>query len=176
MILLNGVVTFAGTLISWKIENKNKDFFILFFLLTAGVFGTFSSLDLFFFFFFYEIAVLPMYLLIAVWGSSTQFPTFYRTKEYSAMKLMLMLVGASVLLFLGIFATFIEAGLGTFDLPALYAHAQTGGFDDRLPEVGLSRCSPSAPGVWPVSGPSTHGRPTVTSRRRLPCRCCTRAC
>ena len=68
MILLNGVVTFAGTLISWKIENKNKDFFILFFLLVAGVFGTFTSLDLFFFFFFYELAVLPMYLLIAVLG------------------------------------------------------------------------------------------------------------
>ena len=68
MILLNGVVTLAGTLISWKIEHKNKDFFILFLLLTAGVFGTFSSLDLFAFFFFYELAVLPMYLLIAIWG------------------------------------------------------------------------------------------------------------
>src|SRR3990172_8305464 len=65
MILLNGIVTLAGTLISLKIDHKNKDFFILFFILTAGVFGTFSSLDLFFFFFFYELAVLPMYLLIA---------------------------------------------------------------------------------------------------------------
>ena len=77
MMLLNGVVTFAGTLISWKIENKNKDFFILFFLLTAGVFGTFASLDLFFFFFFYELAVLPMYLLIGFWGSSSQFPNVH---------------------------------------------------------------------------------------------------
>jgi NADH-quinone oxidoreductase subunit M len=62
-----------------------------------------------------------MYLLIAYWGSSTRFPTFLRTKEYSAMKLMLMLVAASVLIFIGIFATFTEAGLGTFDLPSLYA-------------------------------------------------------
>ena len=53
------------------------------------------------------------------------------------MKLMLMLVGASVLLFLGIFATFIEAGLGTFNLPDLYAYAQSGGFDAELPEVGV---------------------------------------
>ncbi len=132
MILLNGVVTLAGTLISWKIEHKNKDFFILFMLLTAGVFGTFSALDLFAFFFFYELAVLPMYLLIAVWGSSTRFPTFVRTKEYSAMKLMIVLVGASVLLFLGFFATFMEAGLGTFDMQALYAHGESGGFDENF--------------------------------------------
>jgi NADH-quinone oxidoreductase subunit M len=116
MILLNGVVAFAGVLISWKIENKNKDFFVLYWILVAGVFGTFSSLDLFVFFFFYELAVLPMYLLIAYWGSSSRFPTFVRTKEYSGLKLMMMLVAASVLIFIAIFATFKEAGLGTFDL------------------------------------------------------------
>jgi NADH-quinone oxidoreductase subunit M len=169
MLLLNGIVTFAGTLISWKIENKNKDFFVLFFILTAGVFGTFSSLDLFFFFFFYEIAVLPMYLLIAVWGSSTQFPRFYRTKEYSAMKLMLMLVGASVLLFLGIFATFIEAGLGTFNLPDLYAHAAAGGFDTNFQKwvfplfvVGAGCLA----GLWPFHTWSPDGHvaaPTAVS-------------
>jgi len=120
MLLLNGVVAFAGVLISWKIENKNKDFFILYWVLVTGVFGTFSSLDLFMFFFFYELAVLPMYMLIAIWGSSTRFPTFLRTKEYSGLKLMMMLVAFSVLIFIAIFATFNEAGLGTFDLTALY--------------------------------------------------------
>jgi NADH-quinone oxidoreductase subunit M len=169
MILLNGVVTFAGTLISWKIDHKNKDFFVLFFILTAGVFGTFSSLDLFFFFFFYEIAVLPMYLLIAVWGSSTQFPTFYRTKEYSAMKLMLMLVGASVLLFFAIFATFIEAGLGTFNLPDLYAHAQAGGFDTDFQKWVFPLFAVGAgclAGLWPFHTWSPDGHvaaPTAVS-------------
>ncbi|HEU0074760.1 MAG TPA: NADH-quinone oxidoreductase subunit M [Dehalococcoidia bacterium] len=169
MILLNGVVTFAGTLISWKIEHKNKDFFVLFFILTAGVFGTFSSLDLFFFFFFYEIAVLPMYLLIAVWGSSTQFPTFYRTKEYSAMKLMLMLVGASVLLFFAIFATFTEAGLGTFSLPDLYAHAQAGGFDENFQKWAFPLFAIGAgclAGLWPFHTWSPDGHvaaPTAVS-------------
>ncbi len=122
MVLLNGVVAFAGSMISWKIDYKNKDFFILFFVLVTGVFGTFTSLDLFFFFFFYETAVLPMYLLIAIWGASSRFPTFTRTKEYGALKLMVMLVAFSVLIFIAIFATFNEAGLGTFDLPELYAH------------------------------------------------------
>ena len=169
MILLNGVVTFAGTLISWKIENKNKDFFVLFFILTSGVFGTFSSLDLFFFFFFYEIAVLPMYLLIAIWGSSSRFPTFYRTKEYSAMKLMLMFVGASVLIFIAIFATFTEAGLGTFDLPALYEHAANGGFDTDFQKWVFPLFAIGAgclAGLWPFHTWSPDGHvaaPTAVS-------------
>src|SRR3990172_7818217 len=66
------------------------------FLLVSGVFGVFLSFDLFFLFFFYEVAVLPMYLLIAVWGASSDFGTFTRTKEYGAMKLMLYLVAGSV--------------------------------------------------------------------------------
>ena len=169
MVLLNGVVTFAGTLISWKIETKNKDFFVLFFILTTGVFGTFTSLDLFFFFFFYEIAVLPMYLLIAVWGSSSRFPTFYRTKEYSAMKLMLMLVGASVLIFIAIFATFTEAGLGTFDMPALYEHAQNGGFDSDFQKWVFPMFAIGAgclAGLWPFHTWSPDGHvaaPTAVS-------------
>ena len=116
MVLLTGIVIFAGVFISWNIDYRNKDYFVLLFLLVSGVFGVFLSLDLFFLFFFYELAVLPMYLLIAVWGASSDFGTFTRTKEYGAMKLVLYLVGGSALIFVGIFATFVEADLGTFDL------------------------------------------------------------
>ena len=87
MVLLTGIVIFAGCLISWSIEYRNKDFFILLLILVSGVFGVFQSQDLFFFFFFYELAVLPMYLLIGVWGASSNFGTYVRTKEYGAMKL-----------------------------------------------------------------------------------------
>ena len=169
MLLLNGIVTLAGTLISWKIEHKNKDFFILFWILVAGVFGTFSSLDLFFFFFFYELAVLPMYLLIAVWGSSTRFPTFVRTKEYSGLKLMMMLVAASVLIFFGIFATFAEAGLGTFSLPELYAFAEEGGFDTDFQKLMFPLFAIGAgclAGLWPFHTWSPDGHvaaPTAVS-------------
>jgi NADH-quinone oxidoreductase subunit M len=119
MVLLTGIVIFAGVFVSWNIDYRNKDYFVLLFVLVSGVFGVFLSLDLFFLFFFYELAVLPMYLLIAVWGASSHFGTFTRTKEYGAMKLVLYLVAGSVLIFIGIFATFVEAGLGTFDLPVL---------------------------------------------------------
>jgi NADH-quinone oxidoreductase subunit M len=119
MVLLNGIVVLAGVFVSWNITYKNKDYFVLLFLLVAGVYGVFLAQDLFFFFFFYEVAVLPMYLLIAVWGASSDFGTFIRTKEYGAMKLVLYLVAGSVLIFIGIFATFVEAGIGTFDMPML---------------------------------------------------------
>ena len=119
LVLLTGIVIFAGVFISWNIDYRNKDYFVLLFLLVGGVFGVFLSLDLFFLFFFYELAVLPMYLLIAVWGASSDFGTFVRTKEYGAMKLVLYLVAGSVLIFIGIFATFVEAGQGSFDLPVL---------------------------------------------------------
>ena len=119
MVLLTGVVTLTGVLVSWNIDRNNKDFFVLYFLLLAGVFGVFVSLDLFFLFFFYELAVLPMYLLIGVWGSSSNFKTFIRTKEYGAMKLTLYLVAGSVLVWIALLAVFVEAGLGTFDFVEL---------------------------------------------------------
>jgi NADH-quinone oxidoreductase subunit M len=111
MILLTGIVILAGTIVSWKIQYKVKDFFILLYILVAGVFGTFTMLDLFFWFLLYETAVLPMYLLIGVWGSTR--------KEYDAMKLMMMLVAGSILIFAAIFMIFTESQLGTFDMELL---------------------------------------------------------
>ncbi len=119
LVLLNGIVILAAVLVSWNIQHRPKDFFVLLFLLVSGVYGVFISEDLFFFFFWYEVAVLPMYLLIAVWGASSNFGTFTRTKEYGAMKLTMMLVAGSVLIFVGIFAIFHEAGAGTFDMTVL---------------------------------------------------------
>ncbi len=119
LLLLTGIVIFTGVFVSWNIQYRARDYFVLLFLLVSGVFGVFSSLDLFWFFFWYEVAVLPMYFLIAIWGSSTDFGTFVRTKEYGALKLVLYLVAGSVLIFIGIFAVFVEAGVGTFDLPVL---------------------------------------------------------
>ena len=113
MVLLTGIVFITGTLVSWSIDHRPKDFFVNYLLLVAGVYGVFVSQDLFFFFFFYELAVVPMYLLIAVWGSSSDFKTFLRPKEYGALKLMLMLVAGSVLVWVGILALYVEShGVG----------------------------------------------------------------
>ena len=114
MVLLVGIVYLTGTLISCKITERIKEFFILYILLIIGVYGVFISQDLFFFFFFYELAVVPMYLLIAVWGHSSEFETFNRTKEYGALKLMLVLVASSILIWIGILSTFVVANQNSF--------------------------------------------------------------
>ncbi len=115
MVLLTGIVILAGTWVSWKIDYRLKDFFILLYILVAGVFGTFVLIDVFVWFFFYELALLPMYLLIAVWGSTR--------KEYGAMKLMMMLVAASILIFTGIFGIVSATGAGSFDMEVLFEAA-----------------------------------------------------
>lgn len=111
MMLLTAVVALCGVLASWGIVSQAREFFILMNILVAGVFGVFVSFDLFVLFLFYEVAVLPMYLLIGVWGTGR--------KEYSAMKLTLMLVAGSALIFGGILALYYESGLRSFDLMQL---------------------------------------------------------
>ncbi len=165
MVLLTGIVLFTGVLISWNIEDRAKEFFVLYLLLLAGVFGVFVALDLFFFFFFYELAVMPMYLLIGVWGSSSTFPTFIRTKEYGAMKLMLYLVAGSVLIWVALLAIFVEADLGTFDLVALQNVTFSAGFQ-RVFFPFLAIGFGVLAGLWPFHTWSPDGHvaaPTAVS-------------
>ncbi len=101
MIGLTALVVFAGIFASWEVEFLKKEFFISLILLATGVFGFFISLDLFTMFLFYEVAVIPMYLLIGIWGSGP--------KEYSAMKLTLMLMGGSALLLVGLLGIYFNS-------------------------------------------------------------------
>lgn len=102
MILLSAIIVFTGTFASWKIEPLTKEYFLWFILLSTGVFGFFISIDLFTMFMFYEVALIPMYLLIGVWGSGN--------KNYAAMKLTLMLMGGSALLLISILGIYYHAG------------------------------------------------------------------
>jgi NADH-quinone oxidoreductase subunit M len=115
LIILNAVILFTGVLVSWNVVHRTKEFFVLLLLLGGGVFGVFLSWDLYLFFVFYEIAVLPMYLLIGIWGTGP--------KHYSAMKLTLMLMGGSAFVLLGILALYFGAGAHTLDIQVL-AEAQ----------------------------------------------------
>ncbi|MCW5875957.1 MAG: NADH-quinone oxidoreductase subunit M [Anaerolineales bacterium] len=112
LVLLTGVVIFTGVIISQRIEDRVREFFAFLFILASGVFGVFVALDLFALFFFYEIAVFPMYLLIALWG-------WKQTREYAAMKLTLYLFVGSVIALVGALAMYFSSGLGTFDMIAL---------------------------------------------------------
>ena len=108
MLLLSSIIVFTGTFASWQLKP----------LLSTGVFGFFISTDLFTMFMFYEVALIPMYLLIGVWGSGR--------KEYSAMKLTLMLMGGSALLILGLLGIYyfngIYSGTYTFELTTIAAN------------------------------------------------------
>jgi NADH-quinone oxidoreductase subunit M len=102
MVLLTGMVTVAGVLISWRIEDRQKEFFAFFMLLVAGVYGVFVAIDMFVLFFFYELAIFPMYLLIATWG-------WVKLREYAAMKLTLYILIGSVIALVGVIAMVLVA-------------------------------------------------------------------
>ncbi|HBK31220.1 MAG TPA: NADH-quinone oxidoreductase subunit M [Porphyromonadaceae bacterium] len=108
MLCLSSVIVFTGVFTSWRIAPLTKEFFLWFSLLAAGVYGFFISTDLFTMFLFYETALIPMYLLIGVWGSGK--------KEYSAMKLTLMLMGSSMILLVGILGIYFSSGANSMDI------------------------------------------------------------
>ena len=100
MLILSSIIVLAGSFASWTVAQP-KAFFLWLILLSTGVFGFFISIDLFTMFMFYEVALIPMYLLIGVWGSGR--------KNYSAMKLTLMLMGGSAFLMLGLIGIYYHS-------------------------------------------------------------------
>ncbi|MCR4619310.1 MAG: NADH-quinone oxidoreductase subunit M [Paludibacteraceae bacterium] len=108
MIVLSAIIVFTGTFTSWSMSDKVKEYFLWFLMLSIGVFGFFITVDLFAMFMFYEVALIPMYLLIGVWGTGK--------KEYSAMKLTLMLMGGSAFLLLGILGIYFSSGASSMNL------------------------------------------------------------
>ena len=114
LVLLTAIVGLGGVLISWSIDDRPREFYAFFMLLVAGVHGVFVAVDGFLLFFFYELAVLPMYVMIVVWG-------WKERREYAAMKLTLyLLIGSfvSFIAFLVLYFTPVDGGapLQTFDL------------------------------------------------------------
>ena len=108
LVLLTSVASLAGILFSWDIEHRAKEFFAFYLALIGGVYGVFLSFDLFLIFVFYELAIIPKYFLIAIWGSTR--------KEYGAMKLALYSFVGSALVLIGMVAAFVVAGSKTMNL------------------------------------------------------------
>src|SRR3990170_2163105 len=173
LVLLTGIVMFTGVLISWGdydekhhvmagIQDRPREFFAFLFILASGVFGVFVSLDLFMLFFFYEIAVFPMYLLIAIWG-------WIVTREYAAMKLTLYLFLGSVVSLVGVlvmyWVQYQNTSLLTFDMLEM----ETAGFSQTFQNIwflpvflGFAVLG----GIWPFHNWSPDGHvaaPTAVS-------------
>ncbi|MDH5490861.1 MAG: NADH-quinone oxidoreductase subunit M [Myxococcales bacterium] len=136
LLLLTGLIIVAGVLATWTLRERDQEFYILLLVLVAGVFGVFVCQDLFLFFLFYEIAVLPMYILIGIWGSPGKveargpFRFVWKIldvggREYAAMKLTLMLLVGSALILVVMLTLYFEAGGESFDLGYLEGHGFT---------------------------------------------------
>lgn len=124
LMLLTTLIGFSAVYASWNITKRPKEYFILLLLLIAGVVGTFITCDLFIFLLFYELVVIPIYILVIVWGSTKRV-----SKEYAAMKLTIYLLIGSAFLLVGVMALYLAAfpaGERTFSMEALAQAGQSG--------------------------------------------------
>ena len=186
LVLASSILLFAGIFISWHIKDRTKEFYIFLLILAAATIGVFMSLDLFFLYFFYEMSVIPMYLLLGVWGSHTKgylemtdsegvkqrdsvgfiFNFASNSKEYAAMKLTLFLSAGAVVALLGILLIYKFSGLHTFDILVLREQAKLSGTVADiiwlLVFFGFASIAP----IWPLHSWSPVGHaaaPAATS-------------
>ena len=130
MTLLTAIIGFSAVYASWNIEKRPKEFFVLLLILIAGVVGTFITRDLFIFLLFYELVVIPIYIMVIVWGSTKRV-----TKEYAAMKLTIYLLVGSAFLLIGVVALYLAAygpGERTFSMEALALAGQSGRLSEEF--------------------------------------------
>jgi NADH-quinone oxidoreductase subunit M len=157
LVLLTGIAAVAGVLFSWNVERRTREFFALYLALIGGVYGVFLSFDLFLLFVFYEIAIIPKYFLIAVWGSTR--------REYGAMKLALYSLVGSAMVLIGLIAAYVVSGAHSFDLIELAKYPFPVAFQNwafLLVFVGFAVLA----GLWPFHtwAPTGHvAAPTAAS-------------
>jgi len=117
LILMGAVVGFAATCCSWEIQKREKEFYILLLLMTGGILGAFASLDLFCFYFLHELALVPTFIMIGVWGRGER-------KNYATFQITLYLSVGALIALIGLIALYVQLGAHTFDLPVLIKYAQ----------------------------------------------------
>ena len=157
LLLVTGLVAVSGVLFTWNLDHRANQFYAFYFALIGGVYGVFLSLDLFLLFVFYEIAIVPKYFLIAIWGGAK--------REYAAMKLVMYSFGGSALVLLGMLALYFGSGLNTFNLLELMEANFSGGFQSVVFPILFLGFAILA-GMWPFHtwAPTGHAAaPTAAS-------------
>ncbi|MDE3067815.1 MAG: NADH-quinone oxidoreductase subunit M [Verrucomicrobiota bacterium] len=117
LILMGAIVAFAAACCSWEIQSREKEFYILLLVMSGGILGAFASLDLFFFYFLHELALVPTFIMIGVWGRGER-------KNYATFQITLYLSIGALLALIGLIALYLQAGANTFDIPKLIEHAR----------------------------------------------------
>jgi NADH-quinone oxidoreductase subunit M len=113
LILMGAIVAFAAACVSWEIKEREKEFYILLLLMSGGILGAFASLDLFLFYFFHELALVPTFIMIGVWGRGLQ-------RNYATFQITLYLSLGALIALVGLILLYVQSGANTFDIPTLY--------------------------------------------------------
>ena len=134
LVLMGAIVAFAAACCSFEIKSREKEFYILLLVMTGGILGAFMSLDLFFFYFFHELALVPTFIMIGVWGrdvaATPSSPksargdggvAATRGKNYATFQITLYLSIGAFLALIGLIALYLQvpADVRTFDIPTL---------------------------------------------------------
>jgi NADH-quinone oxidoreductase subunit M len=117
LVLMGAIVAFAAACVSWEIKTREKEFYILLLVMSGGILGAFASLDLFFLYFFHELALIPTFIMIGVWGRGEQ-------KNYATFQITLYLSLGALIALIGLIALYLGSGAHTFDIPQLTRHIQ----------------------------------------------------
>src|SRR2546428_3501671 len=114
LVLMGAIVAFAAACVSWEIKEREKEFYILLLVMAGGILGAFTSLDLFFFYFFHELALVPTFIMIGVWGRGEQ-------KNYATFQITLYLSIGALLALIGLIALYLRlpAAARSFDIVTL---------------------------------------------------------
>src|SRR6516162_333464 len=112
LILMGAIVAFAAALCSFEIQSREKEFYILLLVMSGGILGAFASLDLFFFYFLHELALVPTFIMIGVWGRGEK-------RNYATFQITLYLSVGALIALLGLIALYVQSGANTFDIPKL---------------------------------------------------------
>ena len=134
LILMGAIVAFAAACVSWEVNEREKEFFILLQLMAGGILGAFASLDLFVFYFFHELALVPTFIMIGVWGRG-------EGRNYAAFKITLYLSLGALIALIGLIALYVQAGANSFDLVKLTEHLRGGiGVPGKALSAESQRC------------------------------------
>jgi NADH-quinone oxidoreductase subunit M len=115
LVLMAALVAFTAACAAWEIKHREKEFYILLLVMAGGILGAFASLDLFLFYFFHELALVPTFIMIGVWGRGEQ-------KNYATFQITLYLSLGALIALLGLIALYVQSGASTFDIPDLTAY------------------------------------------------------
>jgi NADH-quinone oxidoreductase subunit M len=120
LVFMAALVGFAAACVSWEIKHHEKEFYVLLLVMTGGIIGAFASLDLFLFYFFHELALVPTFIMIGVWGRGEQ-------KNFATFQITLYLTLGALIALIGLIGIYLQMppAMRTFEIPKIIAYFQT---------------------------------------------------